>query len=1126
MKQGPRIYNLFPLLVGPIDAWKSHLSRIADMGFDWLFLNPFHEPGFSGSLYAVKDYYRLHPIFRGNSGKDDAALLAGFVEAADAHGLSVMMDLVINHTAKDSVLVDEKRHWFAHNPDGSLRSPGAVDPTDPTLFTEWGDLAEINYAERPERDEIVAYWQALVRHYLGLGFRGFRGDAAYKVPAAVWRDIIADARRQRAHATFFAETLGCRPNEVEALHEAGFDYIFNSSKWWDFKAPWLLEQYELFRRIAPSISFPESHDTERLIADLEREGIEDRAQIEAIYRQRYLFSTVFSTGVMIPSGYEFGFRRRADVVRSRPEDWEDALFDISEFIAEANRMKATLPVLNEEGPQSQQDTSDAHVIALCRRAADADWTLTVINGDRARDHTVAADLLIKQANPGIGKEVTPGHHHARLRSGTNLRLHPSEIRVFVNERQTEANRRQKETAAKSGEADTTARSRAKPEADGVRLHSRPLIIQHIYPEIDCGRYPVKREVGDLFEVWADIFKEGHDKIAAVLKYKRQGEEIWHEQPMQLIEPGLDRWRGVVRLEENARYLYTIEAWPDAYETWLDEVEKKRRAGQNIALELLEGRALADAARGRAAAQDKKRLETLLTDFDRAEDGESRLLLLASAQTRRLMKRLPDRTRAAVYDRELEITVDRRTARYAAWYEMFPRSQGHDPNRSATFRDCIARLDEVQRMGFDVVYFVPIHPIGRTHRKGRNNTLNAGEHDPGSPYAIGSEKGGHDAVDPDLGTLADFRAFVAAARERGMEVALDFAIQCSPDHPWLKTHPEWFDYRPDGTIKYAENPPKKYQDIVNVNFYGGHQDELWRTLRDVVLFWVVQGVRIFRVDNPHTKPVPFWEWLIRTVQRSHPDVVFLSEAFTRPPMLRMLAKAGFSQSYTYFTWRNFKGELIDYFTELCQSESAEYLRPNLFANTPDILPQFLQAGGRPAFQIRLVLAATLSSVYGIYNSFELCEGRAVPGTEEYLESEKYQYKVWDWDRPGNIKDYIAAINRIRRENPALHHFRNLRFYEASDGNVLFYGKIAPGRDNMVFIAVNLDPFEAHESELRFPLGEIGIVEGDTFRVEELLSGDQHLWSGASQRVRLDPHNNPAAVFRVSPWERVDFHNPCF
>ena len=653
-----------------------------------------------------------------------------------------------------------------------------------------------------------------------------------------------------------------------------------------------------------------------------------------------------------------------------------------------------------------------------------------------------------------------------------------------------------------------------------------VVIEGVRPELDGGRYQVKREVGDVLDVEATIYLEGHDKISAVVKHRKAGTDAWDETPMEAINPGLDLWRGSFELPENAVFEYTIEAWPDAYGSWTSEIAKKSDAGQDVGLELIEGQALIDAAMGRAQNADKKNLERVVRGLDAADDDEERYALFQARSTIDLMWRCADRGAAARYPRVLEVFVDRVAARFAAWYEMFHRSQGTTLRKPGTFADCELRLPEIKAMGFDVIYFVPIHPIGRKHRKGPNNTLKAGPKDPGSPYAIGAKEGGHKAVNPELGTLEDFDSFVEACHAYGMEVALDFAIQCAPDHPWITEHPEWFIFRPDGTIKYAENPPKKYQDIVNVNFYGPHQEALWQELLSVVLFWVDHGVKIFRVDNPHTKPVAFWEWLIREVRKDHPDVLFLSEAFTRPPMLKMLAKIGYTQSYTYFTWRDFKPELTEYLEELTQTEVKEYLRPNFFANTPDILPGFLQRGGRPAFMIRLVLAATLSSVYGIYNGFELCENEAVEGTEEYLNSEKYDYKVWDWDRPGNIKDYVTAVNRIRRENPALQELDNLRFYSADDDNVLFYGKMTPEKDSMVFVAVNLDPFETHEARLEFPLEEMGLEETDTYSAEELLHGGRHLWRGARHFVRLDPEENPAAIFRVTPWQGVDFRSPCY
>ena len=667
---------------------------------------------------------------------------------------------------------------------------------------------------------------------------------------------------------------------------------------------------------------------------------------------------------------------------------------------------------------------------------------------------------------------------------------------------------------------------ARPAGLAASLKSRSIVIQNVQPQIDDGRWAVKREVGDDLEVTAEIFRDGHVKLAAVILWRRADETTWREMPMTLINPGLDRWSGSIRLTANTTYLYSIEAWSDVYETWADELEKKIAGGQKVNLELTEGRALVAEAVDRAQGDDAEMLRALLASFDKADDDGRRERLMLAEHVRAAMARWPDRETAIRYDRELEVFVDRTEARFAAWYEMFHRSQGKVPGESATFADCEERLPEIKAMGFDVVYFVPIHPIGRVHRKGPNNTLGAGPKDPGSPYAIGSAEGGHKAINRELGTLADFRRFVRACHAQGMEVALDFAIQCAPDHPWIKEHPDWFIFRPDGSIKYAENPPKKYQDIVNVNFYGGHQEELWNELLSVFLFWIEQGVKIFRVDNPHTKPVPFWEWVIGEVRAKDPEVIFLAEAFTRPPMLQMLAKVGFSQSYTYFTWRNFKGELTDYLTELTRTPVKEYLRPNFFTNTPDINPPYLQTGGRPAHMIRLALAATLSSVYGIYNGFELCEATPIPGKEEYLDSEKYDYKVWDWDRPGNIKEFITKINAIRRDNPALHELDNLRFYPADDDNILFYGKMTSDRSNMVFICVNLDPFDPHVAELEFPLEQMGLKQGDTFQVEELLTGRKHLWRSAEQGVKLEPDVNPVEIYRIGTWEKVDYRTPCF
>lgn len=651
-----------------------------------------------------------------------------------------------------------------------------------------------------------------------------------------------------------------------------------------------------------------------------------------------------------------------------------------------------------------------------------------------------------------------------------------------------------------------------------------IVIEGVHPEVDGGRYPVKRVVGDLFEVWADIFRDGHDVLGAAIKIRPADTAEWTRAPMRLVDN--DRWVGSLELMHNGRHIYTVEAWTDLFESWRQGFLRKREAGQDVGLEAIEGRELLQAALGGADRDDKAALRRTLKELDTAADVDAVAAHLLSEPLRTIMARCGEHADITTYFRTLEVIADRPAARFAAWYEMFPRSQGTTPGKSATFDDCIRRLPDVQEMGFDVLYLVPVHPIGRINRKGRNNTLDAAPDDPGSPYAIGAAEGGHTAVHPELGTLDDFRRLVAESRKHGLEVALDFAIQCAPDHPWIEERRGFFKFRPDGSVKHAENPPKKYQDIVNVNFYSAHRDLLWEELKNIVLFWIEQGVKTFRVDNPHTKPLPFWEWLIREVQTRHPEVIFLSEAFTRPKMLKALAKAGFSQSYTYFTWRNFKQELTDYLVELTQSECREYLRPNFFTCTPDILPPILQRGGRPAFQMRLVLAATLSSVYGIYNGFELCEAQAIPDTEEYEDSEKYAYKIWDWDRPGNIKDYIRRVNVARRSNPALHELVNLRFYPADSDWILFYGKMTADRSNMVFVAVNLDPFEAHEATVEFPLADMGIGVDDAYEAEDLLSDERHLWRGASQHMRLDPQHNPVAIYRVMPFRHVEYRTPCF
>lgn len=660
--------------------------------------------------------------------------------------------------------------------------------------------------------------------------------------------------------------------------------------------------------------------------------------------------------------------------------------------------------------------------------------------------------------------------------------------------------------------------------------SSPIIIEHVSPQIDAGRYAVKREVGDTMDVTCSIFKDGHDLIKAVILCRLADSDEWWETPMTEVNHGLAQWYGQLWFGTNARYIYTIEAWVDEYGTWLDGTTKKLEAGQDISLELVEGadmvrktverlKTIKDVRDEDARKADLALLQDALKRFDENEDMYQCANILMGNDVSEAMDRWPDREKATRYDRELEVYVDRERARFGAWYEMDVRSQGSVPGVHGTFKDAEARLPDIQAMGFDVVYMLPIHPIGYAHRKGKNNSLVCEPGDVGSPYAIGSAEGGHRSIHPQLGTMDDFRSFVAKTHELGMEVAMDFAIQCSPDHPWIKEHPEWFTFRPDGTIKYAENPPKKYQDIVNVNFYGEHSESLWLELRDTFLFWANEGVRIFRVDNPHTKSVPFWEWVIREVQNVYPDTLFLAEAFTRPPMMQMLAKVGFTQSYSYFAWRESKKDLEEYFTELTQTDEKEFMRPNLFPTTPDIMPMYLHDAPRSAFIIRFILAATLSPSYGMLNGYELCENDGIPGREEFNNSEKYEIRTRDWNAEGNIKDVVAAINWIRGENYALQEYENLRFYTSENDNIIFYGKMTEDRSNMIFVALSLDPYHGQEGRIWFPTEEMNVAFGGRFHVEELLSGREFDVRGNELWINLYPAGNQAEIYRVTPIDRA-------
>jgi starch synthase (maltosyl-transferring) len=645
------------------------------------------------------------------------------------------------------------------------------------------------------------------------------------------------------------------------------------------------------------------------------------------------------------------------------------------------------------------------------------------------------------------------------------------------------------------------------------LAARPrLVVEDLSPTVSGGDFPVKRVVGDKVTGEATVFADGHEQLAAELKWRFAGEKSWQTARMKQLPN--DRWRASFKLDRMGRYEFAVEGWLERFGGFQRDFRKKLEADVAQPVDHMEGRALVEEAVGRAKGKTATALKRMLAALDKAQGDETSAKLLLGEELAQLMDEADDRPHSLVSP-PVRVDAERLAARFSSWYELFPRSITDRKDRHGTFADVIEHLPRVRDMGFDTLYFPPIHPIGRKNRKGPNNTLTPAPDDPGSPYAIGSAEGGHDAIHPELGTFADFDRLVKAAAKHGLEIALDFAIQAAPDHPWLEEHPGWFAWRPDGSMKYAENPPKKYQDIVNVDFYGPDAvPGLWEALRDVVLLWVKHGVKTFRVDNPHTKPLPFWEWMIAEVRSQHPEVIFLSEAFTRPTMMYRLAKVGFSQSYTYFTWRNGKQELIDYITELTTTAPKEFYRPHFFVNTPDINPFFLQTGGRPAHRIRAVLAATLSGLWGVYAGFELADATPLgPGKEEYLDSEKFEIHPREWRSPNDIVDDVTRLNVLRRENEALQTHLNTRFYLAHNDSVIWYGKPAPDGSHMIMVMVSLDPHNPQSCDYEVPLWEFGLGDNDSIAVEDLFGGYRFELQGKYQHIALDP-DEPFRVWKLT------------
>jgi len=907
---------------------------------------------------------------------------------------------------------------------------------DPRQSPRSAQAAIATVADADDAERLAEWWATRVAELTAAGVAGVRLLGLAGLPAAAVAPFLVRLRGLVLDAVLFAWTPGLAWDSVASLPDGAVDYVACSLPWWDGQADWIWRELGLLRRIAPVIA-PAGEQTGHLAACL-ADGWMRRLSDE--------------------DGAEV---KRLNALRTQPA------FGAGPARLLSGAGQAVKALLRTDAADPRQ----------ARRAA-----LFLLNPDTAPAQVNGAAVLPGAGSFGPWLSEASGE---AFDAASMLTLQPGTLMAFTA----------------PALPPPSLQSSPQPASGAEQAARRPrLAIEAPSPCVDGGRFPSRRTVGDLVEVEADIIADGHDKLAAVLRWRGPGEQEWHEAPMRPLVN--DRWTAAFPLRQLGVHHYAIQAWRDAYATFADELTKKHAAGVPTALEVREGASLVAQAEARAAPAAKAALAQLVEILGQ-QDADAQRETLLSPEVAALMASADDRPLAAMLD-PIPVQAERVAAGFAAWYEVFPRSMSDDPNRHGTFADMERHLPRIRDMGFDVLYFPPIHPIGRTNRKGRNNSLTPGPDDPGSPYAIGSSDGGHDALHPELGTIEDFQHLRAACAEHGLELSIDFAIQCSPDHPWLKQHRNWFNWRPDGSIRYAENPPKKYEDIVNVDFYApGAVPDLWNELRDAVLYWAGQGVRLFRVDNPHTKPLPFWEWMIAEVQARYPDSIFLAEAFTRPKVMYRLAKVGFSQSYTYFTWRSTKAEFEEYLTELTQGPPREFFRPNFFVNTPDINPVFLQTSGRPGFLIRAALAATLSGLWGVYNGFELCEGTPIPGKEEYLDSEKYQLRAWDWDRPGNIAAEITQLNAIRRLNPALHSHLGVTFLPSSADQVLFFEKATKDRSNVLLIAISMDPRFSQYAELGIP---------SAYEMTDLLGGRQFHWTDRTQRITLTP-DRPYAIWRI-------------
>jgi starch synthase (maltosyl-transferring) len=1080
----PKLYYFRPVLAGPAGAWPQHLRRVQGMGFDTVLSAPLFAPGVAGDILTAH-HERTHPVVRAAPSIDQA--VHEFADLCHRHDLQLYLHVVLGRVAIDARLATAAPDWFR-----TVKTSEHV--IDPRASVVEPDACYARFDDPSAAKQLAAWWVERLSCLARAGVSGFVCQDLHLVTPQIWRYIIAALRHSSPSCRFLAWTPGHAWSCIAGLRNVGFDGAFSSVAWWDGRAAWFVEEHELLRSIGAVIGCPEPPFGPRLARRLE-----DTSKQRATYRHMLMRAVATGDGLLVPMGFEFAAER--DMAGEGAEDLDTLqaprISSLAADINEANALAVKLAAIGLRGEMRPLSETGQAITVLLRSDAqnirDTHNAVAVLINPELSS-TVDLSVTLNPLPPAAGTALIADQVLYGER-GAAEPLNGGEVRVVRTRR--------------------TAPMQLSPTAmSPTELAALPrIVIDKISPAVDGGRFAARRVIGEAVSIEADVFTDGHELIAVEMLWRAADEKDWRHVLMRHL--GNDRWQAVMHPDRIGRYAFTIQAWWDAYGTFCRDLEVKRKAGADLGVEIAEGRELLERVKSRSSRDVGKVIGSAL-NWLRDASIESAAEILLAADLREVMRAAEEKGFLRRYESVLTIDVERPQARFAAWYELFPRSATNSPQRHGTFTDVIGRLPAIQDMGFDVLYLTPIHPIGRKNRKGKNNNLRGEPADVGSPYAIGGVEGGHDVIHPELGTIEDFRGLRDAAKEHGLELALDFAIQCSPEHPWIREHPEWFNWRPDGSVRYAENPPKKYEDIVNVDFYATAEvPHLWFALRDIVLFWVEEGVRIFRVDNPHTKPLPFWEWLIAHVRTRHADVIFLSEAFTRPKMMYRLAKVGFSQSYTYFTWRNSKQELIDYFIELTTSEVKDFFRPHLFVNTPDINPYFLQTSGRPGFLIRAALAATLSGLWGMYSGFELCEAAALPGREEYLHSEKYEIRVRDYEAPGNIVAEIAKLNRIRKTYLALQDHLGLRFYPAHNDQIVLYGKPLPARGDIILIAVSLDPFHVQEATIEVPLWEWGFPDNASVTVRDLMHDADLTWHGKLQRIRLDPADLPFAIWRVRP-----------